>query len=124
MDLPAWMRFEDLSAAHPRVLSLRSTEQFLLLASYKLWREDVSPIDGAALDKLRSRLSPHPRREQNLQFGRNVLETALERLSTAGLIELGERGLTPALRAVVEIERAMGQGKRDVEPMLRRLLEG
>ncbi|WP_206929389.1 hypothetical protein [Roseococcus thiosulfatophilus] len=124
MELPAWMRFEELSAAHPRVLSLRATEQFLLLASYKLWREDVSPIDGAALDKLRSRLSPYPRREQNLQFGRNVLETALERLSTAGLIELGEHGLTPALRAVDEIERAMGQGKRDVEPMLRRLLEG
>lgn len=124
MELPAWMRFEELSAAHPRVLSLRATEQFLLLASYKLWREDVSPIDGAALDKLRSRLSPYPRREQNLQFGRNVLETALERLSAAGLIELGERGLTPALRAVDEIERAMGQGKRDVEPMLRRLLEG
>lgn len=123
MQLPHWMEFEGLSGIHARVLPLRATEQFLLLASYKLWREDVSPIDGEALNTLRGTLSPHPRREMNRQFGRNVLETALERLATARLIELGRYGLTPALKAVDEIERAMGQTRRDVEPMLRRLLE-
>jgi hypothetical protein len=123
VDLPHWMMFEGLSGTHSRVLSLRATEQFLLLASYKLWREDVAPIDGEALDKLRGSLSPHPRRELNRQFGRNVLEIALERLATAGLIELGRHGLTPALKAVDEIERAMGRSRKDVEPLLRRLLE-
>jgi hypothetical protein len=123
VNLPHWMEFEGLSGTHSRVLSLRATEQFLLLASYKLWREDVSPIDGEALNKLRGNLSPHPRREMNRQFGRNVLETALDRLVTARLLELGRHGLTPALKAVDEIERAMGESRRDVEPMLRRLLE-
>lgn len=86
-------------------------------------RGDVAPIDGEALDKLRGSLSPHPRREMNRQFGRNVLEIALERLVAAKLIELGRHGLTPALKAVDEIERAMGQSRKDVEPLLRRLLE-
>jgi hypothetical protein len=121
--LPDFLLFEGWPQNPPRVLSLRETEQFLLLAAYLLWRRDISPIDGEQLDKLRGALSPHPVREQNKQFGLNVMEVAVERLTRAGLIELGCRGLTPSLKAVDELERAMAETGKDPERVLRRILE-
>jgi hypothetical protein len=121
--LPGFLLFEGWPQNPPRVLSLRETEQFLLLAAYLLWRRDVAPIDGEALDKLRGALSPHPVREHNKQFGLNVMEVAVERLVQAGLIELGRMGLTPSLKAVDELERAMAETGKDPERVLRRILE-
>jgi hypothetical protein len=122
MALPEFLRVEGVP--HPRrTLSLRETEQFLLLAAYKLWREDVDPIDGEALDKLRGALSPHPVREQNKQFTMNVMEMAVERLVTAGLVELEARGVRPSAKAIAELERAMAATHRAPEAVLRRLLE-
>jgi len=121
--LPDFLLFEGWPQNPPRVLSLRETEQFLLLAAYLLWRRDVAPIDGEQLDKLRGALSPHPVREQNKQFGLNVMEVAVDRLFRAGLIEIGRMGLTPTLRAVDELERAMAETGKDPERVLRRILE-
>ena len=73
MPLPEFMQIEAPVFAPRRTLSLLETEQFLLLAAYHLWRDDVWPIDGEALDKLRGALSPHPVRDQNKQFGMNVV---------------------------------------------------
>lgn len=124
MPLPDFLRVEPPVAPPRHTLSLRETEQFLLLAAYKLWREDVDPIDGEALDKLRGALSPHPVREQNKQFTINVLEMAVERLVTAGLIEIWPHTLRPSARAIGELERAMAATRRQPEAVLRRLLEG
>ena len=123
MPLPEFMLIEAPVFAPRRTLSLLETEQFLLLASYHLWRDDVWPIDGEALDKLRGALSPHPVRDQNKQFGMNVLEMALERLSTAELVEVRRRGIVPTTRAIEELERAIAATKKTAEDMLRRLLE-
>lgn len=121
--LPEYMQIEAPVFAPRRTLSLLETEQFLLLASYHLWREDVWPIDGEALDKLRGALSPNPVRDQNKQFGMNVLEMALERLGTAELIEIRRRGIVPTTRAIEELERAIAETKKTAEAMLRKLLE-
>lgn len=123
MALPEFMQIEAPLYAPRRTLSLLETEQFLLLAAYHLWRDDVWPIDGEALDKLRGALSPHPVRDQNKQFGMNVLEMALERLSTAGLIEIRKRGIVPTTRAIEELERAIAATKKSADDMLRKLLE-
>lgn len=123
MALPAFLRIEPPPAPPRRTLSLRETEQFLLLAAYKLWREDVDPIDGEALDKLRGALSPHPVREQNKQFTMNVLEMAVANLTAAGLIELGPHTLRPSARAIAELERAMAQTRKRPEGLLRKILE-
>lgn len=123
MSLPDFMRIEAPPLAARRTLSLLETEQFLLLAAYHLWRDDVWPIDGEALDKLRGALSPHPVREQNKQFGVNVLEMALERLGGAELIDLRRSGLMPTKRAIEELERAIAETGRTPEAMLRKLLE-
>jgi integrase len=123
MPLPGFLRIEPPAVPPRRTLSLHETEQFLLLAAYKLWREDVDPIDGEALDKLRGALSPHPVREQNKQFTMNVLEMAVERMVTAGLLELGPHTLRPSARAIAELERAMAETRRRPEALLRRLLE-
>ncbi len=121
--LPGFMQIEAPIFAPRRTLSLLETEQFLLLAAYHLWRDDVWPIDGEALDKLRGALSPHPVRDQNKQFGMNVLEMALDRLSTAELIEIRRRGIVPTTRAIEELERAVAATKKSAEDMLRKLLE-
>lgn len=123
MALPDFMQIEAPPFAPRHTLSLLETEQFLLLAAYHLWRDDVWPIDGEALDKLRGALSPHPVRDQNKQFGMNVLEMALERLSTAGLIEIRRSGIVPTKRAIEELERAMAATKKSADDMLRKLLE-
>ena len=123
MPLPEFMQIEAPAFAPRRTLSLLETEQFLLLACYHLWRDDVWPIDGEALDKLRGALSPHPVRDQNKQFGMNVLEMALERLTTAELIEVRRRGIVPTTRAIEELERAAAATKKTAETMLRKLLE-
>ena len=123
MSLPDFMRIEAPPLAARRTLSLLETEQFLLLAAYHLWRDDVWPIDGEALDKLRGALSPHPVRDQNKQFGLNVLEMALERLTGAALIEVRRSGLVPTKRAIEELERAIAETHRTPEAMLRKLLE-
>ena len=123
MTLPDFMRIEAPAFALRRTLSLLETEQFLLLAAYHLWRDDVWPIDGEALDKLRGALSPHPVRDQNKQFGVNVLEMALERLMTAELIETRRSGILPTKRAIEELERAIAETHRTPEAMLRKLLE-
>lgn len=123
MALPEFMQIEAPLYAPRRTLSLLETEQFLLLAAYHLWRDDVWPIDGEALDKLRGALSPHPVRDQNKQFGMNVLEMALDRLSTAGLIEIRKRGIVPTTRAIEELERAIAATKKSADDMLRKLLE-
>ena len=123
MSLPEFMQIEAPPFAPRRTLSLLETEQFLLLAAYHLWRDDVWPIDGEALDKLRGALSPNPVRDQNKQFGMNVLEMALERLSTAELIEVRRRGIVPSTRAIEELERAIAETKKTPEAMLRKLLE-
>ena len=122
MALPEFMQIEAPPFAPRRTLSLLETEQFLLLATYHLWRDDVWPIDGEALDKLRGALSPHPVRDQNKQFGMNVLEMALERLTTAELIEIRRRGIVPTTRAIEELERAIAETKKSAEDMLRRIL--
>jgi hypothetical protein len=121
--LPEFMQIEAPLYAPRRTLSLLETEQFLLLATYHLWRDDVWPIDGEALDKLRGALSPHPVRDQNKQFGMNVLEMALDRLSTAGLVEIRRSGIVPTTRAIEELERAIAGTKKSAEDMLRKLLE-
>ena len=123
MPLPEFMQIEAPATAPRRTLSLRETEQFLLLASYHLWRDDVWPIDGEALDKLRGALSPHPVRDQNKQFGMNVLEMALERLGTAELIEIRRSGIVPTARAIEELERAVAETRKSAQDMLKRLLE-
>ena len=123
MALPEFMQIEAPAMAPRRTLSLLETEQFLLLAAYHLWRDDVWPIDGEALDKLRGALSPHPVRDQNKQFGMNVLEMALERLGGAELIDIRRSGIMPSKRAIAELERAMAETRRSAEDMLRRLLE-
>ena len=123
MALPEFMQIEAPLHAPRRTLSLLETEQFLLLAAYHLWRDDVWPIDGEALDKLRGALSPHPVRVQNKQFGMNVLEMALERLSTAELIEIRRRGIVPTTRAIEELERAIAETRKTPEAMLRKILE-
>jgi hypothetical protein len=123
MSLPDFMRVESLGGAARRTLGLRQTEQFLLLATYHLWREDAPVVDGEALDKLRGALSPHAERERNRQFSHNVLEMALDRLMTAGLVERRADSLAPTARAVDELERAMAATRKSPEAMLRRLLE-
>jgi hypothetical protein len=62
-------------------------------------------------------------RDQNKQFGMNVLEMALERLSTAELIELRRRGIVPTTRAIEELERAIAETRKTPEAMLRKILE-
>ena len=121
--LPEFMQIEAPVYAPRRTLSLMETEQFLLLAAYHLWRDDIWPIDGEALDKLRGALSPHPVRDQNKQFGMNVLEMALDRLTTAELIEIRRRGIVPTPRAIEELERAIAGTRKSAEDMLRKLLE-
>ena len=121
--LPDFMQIEAPPMAPRRTLSLLETEQFLLLAAYHLWRDDVWPIDGEALDKLRGALSPYPVRDQNRQFGMNVLEMALERLTGAELVEIRRGGIMPSKRAIAELERAMVETRRSAEDMLRKLLE-
>ncbi|MBS7790664.1 hypothetical protein KTR66_11700 [Roseococcus sp. SDR] len=123
MALPEFMQIEAPPFAPRRTLSLLETEQFLLLATYHLWRDDVWPIDGEALDKLRGAFSPHPVRDQNKQFGMNVLEMALERMSTGGLIEIRKRGIVPTTRAIEELERAIAETRKSAEDMLRKILE-
>lgn len=123
MALPEFMQIEAPPFAPRRTLSLLETEQFLLLAAYHLWRDDVWPIDGEALDKLRGALSPHPVRDQNKQFGMNVLEMALERLSTGGLVEVRRSGIVPTKRAIEELERAIASTRKSAGDMLRKLLE-
>lgn len=123
MTLPDFMQIEVLPTASRRTLSLLETEQFLLLAAYHLWRDDVWPIDGEALDKLRGALSPHPVRDQNKQFGMNVMEMALERLTGAELLEIRRSGILPSKRAIEELERAIAETHRTPEAMLRKLLE-
>lgn len=123
MPLPDFLQIEPPPATARRTLSLRETEQFLLLATYDLWRDDVWPIDGEMLDKLRGGLSPHGVRDQNKQFSMNVMEMAVDRLATAGLIELRRRDAIPSARAIEELERAMVETRWTPEQMLRRLLE-
>jgi len=123
MPLPDFMRVESLGGPSRRTLGLRQTEQFLLLATYHLWREDAPVLDGEALDRLRGALSPHAERERNRQFSHNVLEMALDRLLTAGLVEQRAHSLAPTARAVDELERAMAATRKLPEAMLRRLLE-
>lgn len=122
MPLPEFMQIETPAVGPRRTLSLLETEQFILLASYHLWRDDVWPIDGEALDKLRGAFSPHPVRDQNKQFGMNVLEMALDRLASAELIEVRRRGIVPTARAIEELERAMVDTDKTAERMLKRLL--
>lgn len=123
MALPPFMRVESLGGPQRRTLGLRQTEQFLLLATYHLWREDAPAVDGEALDKLRGALSPHAERERNRQFSLNVLDMALDRLLAAGLVEHRAHSLAPTARAVDELERAMAATRRTPEALLRRLLE-
>ncbi|MCU0888538.1 MAG: hypothetical protein MUC64_11095 [Rubritepida sp.] len=123
MPLPRFLQIEPPPGPPRRTLSLHETEQFLLLAAYKLWREDVDPIDGEALDKLRGALSPHPVREQNKQFTMNVLEMAVGRMLTAGLIEMRPHSLRPSAKAIAELERAMTETRKQPEALLRRILE-
>jgi len=122
MPLPEFMQIETPGTGARRTLSLRETEQFILLASYHLWRDDVWPIDGEALDKLRGALSPHPVRDQNKQFGMNVLEMAFDRLTAAELIEVRRRGIVPSARAIEELERAIAETRKTAGSMLKRLL--
>lgn len=122
MPLPEFMQIETAGPGPRRTLSLRETEQFILLASYHLWRDDVWPIDGEALDKLRGALSPHPVRDQNKQFGMNVLEMAFERLTTAELIEVRRSGIVPTARAIAELERAIAETRKTADGMIKRLL--
>jgi hypothetical protein len=124
MALPDFLRIEGLPEQPRRTLGLHETEHFLLLATYQLWREDVAPIDGEALDKLRGRLSPHPQRDRNKQFSENVLEMALHRLVTSGLIERRAHSLWPTAAAVDELERAMKGTRKSPEELMRRILGG
>jgi hypothetical protein len=122
--LPDFLRVESAPDQPKRALGLHETEHFLLLATYHLWREDAVPIDGEALDMLRGRLSPHPQRDLNRQFSENVLELALHRLETAGLLERRAHSLWPTARAVDELERAMRGTGKTVEGLMRRILGG
>ena len=123
MPLPRSFRIEHLPGTVRRPLSVRETERFLLLACYKLWREDVAPIDGEALDKLRGALSPFPVRDQNRQFTMNVLEMAVDKMVSSGLLSMHADGLRPTARAIEELERAMAETGRTPETMLRLILE-
>lgn len=123
MASPPFMRVESLGGPQHRTLGLRQIEQFLLLATYHLWREDAPAVDGEALDKLRGALSPHAERERNRQFSLNVLDMALDRLLAAGLVEQRAHSLAPTARAADELERAMAATRRTPEALLRRLLE-
>lgn len=126
MALPDYMRMESLSEdfPHRKTLGLHETEHFLLLATYHLWREDAVPIDGEAVDTLRGRFAPHPQRDRNKQFTENVLELALHRLVTAGLVEKRAHSLWPTAKAVDELERALKRAGKTTEDLMRRILEG
>lgn len=123
MSLPDFLRPEVEAHAGRRTLGVRETEQFLLLATYHLWREDAMRVDGAALDKLRGALSPHSQRDRNKQLSVNVMEMALDRLLQAGLVEVRPHSLHPTARAVDELERAMAETRTEPVQLLRKLLE-
>ena len=83
----------------------------------------MAPIDGEALDKLRGALSPFPVRDQNKQFTMNVLEMAVDKMVSSGLLSMHADGLRPTARAIEELERAMAETGRTPETMLRLILE-
>lgn len=122
MPLPDFLRLDPIPAPR-RTLGLRETEQFLLLGTYLLWREDAAQVDGKALDHLRGALSPHGQRDRNKQFSMNVMEMALDRLLAAGLLEVRAHSLHPTARSVDELERAMATTRMEPAQLLRRLLE-